>query len=132
MERRSASIAANVNSDEFKCAVAAHLSTAVTALMVTDPDYDPWITDVRLWVDDMPKDFTIVHVITSTNRVSGVILLHTTEPHGDHDDAEFVVIRFDKHTSATIHPEVLVTKERHWLQNKGLVLHQLTNYVYLS
>ena len=132
MDSRTATIATDSSEHALNSAVAAHLSVAVTALMVTDPDYQPWITDVRLWVDGHRKDFSIVHAITSNSRVGGVILMHTIDPHDEHDISEFVVIRFDDESRSWIHQEVMTVPERYWLQNKGLVLHQLTNYLFLS
>lgn len=132
MDSRTATITTDSSDHALNSAVAAHLSTVATSVLVVDPDYDPWITDVRLWVDGHPKDFTLVHAITSTNRLGGVILMHTIDPHDENDISEFVVIRFDDESRGWIHQEVMTVPERYWLQNKGLVLHQLTNYLFLS
>ena len=132
MDSKPAAILVDESKNDFDKSIVAHLSTAIAALMIDDPDYRVWFTDVRLWVNDELKYFTIEHVITMNNRVGGVILMHTIEPTGNNDDAEFVVIRFDEEGGTTVRQETLVTKERYWLDNKGLVLHQLTDYLHLS
>jgi hypothetical protein len=132
MDSRPATITVDSLKINFDDAIAAHLATAITARLVADPDYDPWITDVRLWVDDELKDYTIAHVITSTSRVGGIILMHSVVEDDTEGVAEFVVISFDKSTGASIHQEVLSVTERYWLQNKGLVLGHLTSYLHLS
>lgn len=132
MDSRPAIIMVDSLKISFDKAIAAHLATAIAAHLIADPDHDPWITDVRLWVDDELKDFTIVHAITSTNRVGGIILVHSVVEEDTEDILEFVAISFDKDTGSSVHQEVLSIGERHWLQNKSLVLQDLASCLYLS